>query len=114
MTAIVGFHCNDGVVIAADTEESYGKDKAYTHKLFPVERAHSRLCVAGSGLTYLIEYANEQIVSAFDSELKNVGQFYSSLRDVLARLYAGPFKDYPTDSPAQLGDSIACRGAVCR
>jgi hypothetical protein len=103
MTAITGFNCRDGVVIAADTEESYGVgDKAYAHKLFPVERSNSRLCVAGSGSGYLIDYANEQIVSALDSGIKTVAEFESSLKSTLDELYREKFKLYPVGSPSEL------------
>lgn len=102
VTAIAGFNCTDGVVIAADTEESYGDDKAYTHKLFPLERKNSRLCVAGSGLGYLIDYANEAVVSALDSGIKTVTEFESSLIGVLDELYRDKFTRYPVESPTEL------------
>ncbi|HEX9271520.1 MAG TPA: hypothetical protein VGA01_04815 [Candidatus Binatia bacterium] len=104
MTAIAGFHCADGVVLAADTEESYGNDKAYGHKLFPVERSDARLCVAGAGLGYLIDYANEQIVSALDSGITDVNAFYIKLADILDELYVhgGKFSRFPVSEPAEL------------
>ncbi len=99
MTAIAGFHCVDGVVLAADTEETYGNDKAYAHKLFPVERPTSRLCVAGAGLGYLIDYANEQIVSALDAETKNENDFHARLTDILEDVYGdeGRFTRFPVE-----------------
>src|SRR5580658_3013723 len=104
MTALAGFNCRDGVVIAADTEESYsgGVDKAYAHKLFPAERPNSRLCVAGSGNGYLIDYANEQIVSALDSGIKTVAEFQSSLKKTLDEMYQTKFNLYPVGSPSEL------------
>ena len=52
MTAIAGFNCADGVVISADSEETYTDNKVYTHKLFPVVGAHWKAGVAGAGLGY--------------------------------------------------------------
>jgi hypothetical protein len=103
VTAIAAFRCIDGLVLAADTEESYGNDKAYAHKLFPVDRENSRLCVAGSGLGYLIDYANEQIGSALDSGIKDVNQFRASLADILDEAYAddGRFHRFPISEPAE-------------
>jgi hypothetical protein len=105
VTAIAGFNCADGVVIAADTEESFsqGADKAYAHKMFPVEREDSRLCVAGSGSGYLIDYANDQIVSTLDSGTqKTVAEFKRSLEEVLNGLYQNEFTHYPVESKAEL------------
>jgi hypothetical protein len=102
VTAIVGFNCQDGVVIAADTEESYGYDKAYTNKIFPVEREESRLCVAGAGSGYLIDYANEQIVSAFDSGPTNANEFQTALSEIMDELYEKKFKYFPVSSRDEL------------
>jgi hypothetical protein len=104
VTAITGFNCHDGVVIAADTEESYpGADnKAYANKLFPAKRPNSRLCVAGSGLGHLIDYANDRIVSALDSGVKTIPEFESFLKDTLDGLYGDKFTLYPVQSPADL------------
>jgi hypothetical protein len=95
----------DGVVIAADTEESYGEsgDKAYANKLFPVERKHARLCVAGAGAGYLIDYAKDKIVRAVEIA-KNNAEFESKLSETLNALYAdeGEFRRYPVSSPHYL------------
>lgn len=97
MTAIVAFRCFDGLVMAADTEETYPDNKVYTFKLFPVEREKKRLCVAGSGIGYLVDYAKDQIVSAFDSGLTNVADFEERLRSVMHDLYTTDFTLYPAD-----------------
>jgi hypothetical protein len=104
MTAIAGFLCADGVVIAADTEENYGDagDKAYSHKLFPIERPQANLCVAGAGTGYLIDYAKEQIISIAESGVKNNAEFKLKLAAELNRLYNEEFKHYPVDSPRHL------------
>jgi hypothetical protein len=101
MTAIAGFRCVDGsIVIAADTEETYGEDKAYSHKLFPIERPTCRLCVAGAGLGYLVDYANEQFVSAIDDdEIQDVEQFRDRIADILEHAYqdGGKFTRFPVE-----------------
>jgi hypothetical protein len=102
MTAIVGFTCRDGLVIASDTEESYGEVKAYTHKLFPSERPRARLCIAGAGIGYLIDYVNERVVDALDSRITTVSAFRASLVEILEKLYENKFHHYPVESEAEL------------
>src|SRR5205814_4824466 len=101
VTAIAGFRCVDGsVVIAADTEETYEEEKAYSHKLFPIERPSCRLCVAGAGLGYLIDYANEQFVSAIDDDgIKTINQFRDRVANVLEDAYqeGGKFTRFPVE-----------------
>jgi hypothetical protein len=101
MTAIIGFNCVDGVVLAADTEEVYGEshDKAYAHKLFPVERDTANLCVAGAGPGYLIDYAKDQIVNVLETCKDNL-EAKDELSKVLNSLYSGEFKNYPSENIA--------------
>ena len=97
MTAIAAFVCSDGLVMAADTEETYPENKVYTFKLFPFEREGKRLCVAGSGIGYLIDYAKDEIASALDSGITNVADFEKRLREIMQKLYRSDFKLYPAD-----------------
>lgn len=97
MTAIAAFICSDGLVMAADTEETYPENKVYTFKLFPFEREGKRLCVAGSGIGYLIDYAKDEIASALDSGITNVADFEKRLREIMHKLYRSDFKLYPVD-----------------
>lgn len=97
MTAIAAFICSDGLVMAADTEETYPENKVYTFKLFPFEREGKRLCVAGSGIGYLIDYAKDEIASALDSGITNVADFEKRLRGIMHKLYRSDFKLYPVD-----------------
>jgi hypothetical protein len=102
VTAIIGFSCIDGVVLAADSEETYDKHlKVYTHKLFPFERKTWRAVVAGSGPAYLIDYAKDKIIAALHAGLKNENEFYESLSKILDGLYKNEFKLYPFASPEE-------------
>src|SRR5690349_6732935 len=103
MTAIAGFNCSNGVVIAADSEESYGLDaKVYSHKLFPFERPTWRLCVAGAGSAYLIDYAKDQIVKEIESGANSPDDFERALRTVLEGLYKNEFKHFPVNERREL------------
>src|SRR5580704_5319398 len=101
MTAIIAFRCPDGLVMAADTEETYPDSKVYTFKLFPFDRDGKRLCVTGSGVGYLIDYAKDEIVCALDSGLTNVTDFEKSLRKIMRDLYEKDFSLYPVDHDSE-------------
>lgn len=101
MTAIAAFICSDGLVMAADTEESYPENKVYTFKLFPFEREGKRLCVAGSGIGYLIDYAKDEIANALDSGIANVIEFEKRLREIMHKLYRSDFRLYPVDHDSE-------------
>ena len=102
MTAIAGFNCEDGIVIAADTEESYGPDnKVYTHKLFPFLGPKQKLAIAGAGSGYLIDYAKEKIVAAMDA-CTSGNEVEATLVRILDGLYSHEFTRFPVGSPSEL------------
>jgi hypothetical protein len=97
VTAIAAFRCNDGLVMAADTEETFPDNKVYTFKLFPFEREGKRMCIAGSGIGYLIDYAKDEIASALDAGITNVADFETAVRRIMRDLYEKDFVLYPLD-----------------
>src|SRR4051812_13292399 len=99
MTAIVGFNCRDGVVLGADTLESYGDNKAFVHKLYPEAHAHWRIGLVGAGIGYLIDYAKDQIFAAMREDLGGDIIFESRLKFILDKLYAKEFKQFPVSKP---------------
>ena len=101
MTAIAAFRCTNGLVMAADTEESYPDNKVYTFKLFPFDRDGKRMCIAGSGIGYLIDYAKDEIASTLDSGISNVADFEKNLRRIMRELYETHFKLYPVDHDSE-------------
>lgn len=101
MTAIAAFRCNDGLVMAADTEETFPDSKVYTFKLFPFEREGKRMCIAGSGIGYLIDYAKDEIASALDSGITNVADFETAVRRIMRDLYQKDFVLYPVDRDSE-------------
>lgn len=99
MTAIAGFACQDGVVIAAETEETYQDNKVYTHKLFPFARPNWKLGIAGAGIGYLIDYAKDKISEDLDTgNTKSAKEFRVRLQEILDRLYRKEFRVYPSKS----------------
>jgi hypothetical protein len=87
--------------MAADTEETYPDNKVYTFKLFPFNRRDTRMCIAGSGIGYLIDYAKDEIASALDSGIKTVVDFEKTLRRIMRELYETQFKLYPVDHDSE-------------
>jgi hypothetical protein len=73
----------------------------YTFKLFPFEREGKRLCVAGSGIGYLIDYAKDEIAAALDSGITNVVDFEKRLRAIMRELYERDFALYPVDRDSE-------------
>jgi len=67
MTFVVGFHCFDGLVLCADSEENDGINKKYVDKLYGLEvSAERQLCFGGAGSATAID------------------KFHSKLSDILA------------------------------
>lgn len=97
MTIAAGFVCTDGIVLCADTQESYGEDKAYVYKLVPMTGKNWVATVAGAGTGYLVDYANDKILDALDGIPP--GTDAAALRAIWEKLfkelYAGEFHLYP-------------------
>jgi hypothetical protein len=83
--------------MSADTEETYPDNKVYTFKMFPFEREGKRLCISGSGIGYLIDYAKDEIAAALDQGITNTADFEKSLRKIMRELYERDFQLYPVD-----------------
>jgi len=62
MTIAAGFVCNDGgIVLAADTKETYADDHTYVRKLEIVKEGDCVGGIVGSGEAYPIDYIVPQI-----------------------------------------------------
>ncbi|MGB7599347.1 MAG: hypothetical protein WBM24_03515 [Candidatus Sulfotelmatobacter sp.] len=97
MTICVGMLCRDGVVLAADTQESYGENKSYVAKIFPVGSAHGNTIVAGAGLASFIDYAKEKIRTIRPGEAATPDEFEAKVRRLMRGFYAEEFKLYPCE-----------------
>jgi hypothetical protein len=66
MTAIVGLHCTDGVLLLADTEETISQEtKSECDKISVLGLPHGRMLLGGAGTTHFIEYAEQMIERDF-------------------------------------------------
>jgi 20S proteasome alpha/beta subunit len=97
MTICVGMLCRDGVVLAADTQESYGENKSYVAKIFQVGSAHGSTVVAGAGLASFIDYAKEKIATIRPGEAATPDELEAKVRKLMRGLYAEEFKLYPCE-----------------
>jgi hypothetical protein len=115
VTIGAGFVCPDGIVIAADTKESYGEgDHAFVNKIELVrhflpettrpktEAAYA--AIVGSGHAYLVNHIATHIKRIF---VENVGvdihNFRTALTDLMPKLYAGEaFSSYPRSDASDL------------
>jgi hypothetical protein len=106
MTIAAGFICTDGIVLGADTKESYGEaGLTYVDKLLFDKFPNGAIGIAGSGVAYPLDYIYPRILDLFKSHS------YSSLNDgeqAIAKLLVGihaskEFKNYPVkdDLPTQ-------------
>jgi hypothetical protein len=102
MTLCASFLCKDGIVLCADSEESYGDDKAHTQKLQWYTSELVDVAVAGAGIGYLIDYASAIALQEFTRVPRDASECESRLRSVMQKLYREEFKVYPVDSRSQL------------
>lgn len=97
VTICIGMLCTDGVIVGADTQETYGGEIGYVTKLFPFSTDKNKAIVAGAGPSHFIDYAKDRIFSDVLSTAGNPQEFEQKLRSLMLRLYADEFKKYPTD-----------------
>jgi 20S proteasome alpha/beta subunit len=65
MTAIIGFTCNDSVLMMADTEESTTYGKSSCDKLYHFASPSGYVLTGGAGAAHLIECANQELHTFF-------------------------------------------------
>jgi hypothetical protein len=102
MTLCASFLCKDGIVLCADSEESYGDDKAHTQKLQWYTSEFIDVAVAGAGIGYLIDYAGAVALQQFTTLPRDAADCEARVRSVMQKLYREEFKIYPVDSRSQL------------
>jgi 20S proteasome alpha/beta subunit len=60
MTYIAAFQCREGIVMCADTQETYGDHKSYVEKLVPTDSS-TPLAIGGAGVDEPIEALTQEI-----------------------------------------------------
>jgi len=83
MTIAIGFHANDGVILAADMQQTIGDMKTYDGKVHTHLFDRVALAIAGAGYDDYIQTAMDALVDDFPnhasfvelkSELKTAGR----------------------------------------
>jgi hypothetical protein len=99
MTLCASFLCKDGIVLCADTEETYGDDKAHVQKLQWYTSKTFDVGIAGAGIGYLVDYAVIRTLEELGSAPADEN-CEARLRSSMQSLYQKEFKLYPVDSPS--------------
>jgi 20S proteasome alpha/beta subunit len=121
VTLIAGLKCTDGIVLAADTEESTYLTRGRARKLLArtFERADKKptkakkgkgdyqtpkpyvvVAIAGAGTAALIDAAVEQVFDAVSqSNTSTIAQLKTTISDALLNFYRHNVSAYPTRDP---------------
>jgi hypothetical protein len=98
----MGMLCSNGVVVAADTQESYPSgEKSFTGKIFPLTGPDYKAIVAGAGQGHLIDYAKDKIFSIFRTGVSTPQEFETQLARLMQGFYENEFRTYPVSRPEE-------------
>jgi 20S proteasome alpha/beta subunit len=110
VTIAAGFVCKDGIVLAADTKESFGpEDHTYVSKISILDMGNAcQVGIAGSGDGYLIDYIVPRIKNLIaESPHYAVENFEEDLGQLMAKIYASEeVQAYPKSSASDLYTSL--------
>lgn len=88
MTYISAFQCQDGIVMSADTEESWGDYKHYTEKLSIIEDKSFPLAIGGAGIADLIEPMVQEVTErAAEHKPKSRKELCDLVRGAIETVY---------------------------
>jgi len=98
MTIAAGMVCPDGIVIAADSQESWGESKTHIHKISVLDEPKMKAIFTGAGIGWFIDYARDKVF-AFLRQTKpaRVADVESGFTDLMNSLYEKEFKNFPGD-----------------
>jgi 20S proteasome alpha/beta subunit len=96
MTIAIGLMCRDGIVLCADTQETYGNFKWSVEKLV-IDVTHGfPLLIAGAGFGPAIDAATERIIDELAGGVDQKAAV-SSIRDILREIIERDLGIYPTE-----------------
>lgn len=88
MTYISAFRCQGGIVMSADTQESWGDYKNYVEKLSIVEDRSYPLAIGGAGVADLIEPMTQEVIErSIEAKPATAAELRRLLREVVATVY---------------------------
>lgn len=110
MTFISAFRAKDGIVLGADSQETYGDYKLTVDKLNPVQVGEYQLAIGGSGLGDLVDDLIEQVqewVGEWRASSEN--EIIQLLRPRLRNFYSVDVAAYPdTDATQKRIHALLC------
>jgi 20S proteasome alpha/beta subunit len=93
MSYIAAYHCQTGIVMCADTQETVGEYKKYVEKISIIEDQTYPLAIGGAGFGSLIDAATQEIIDrAKESKPSTKSELRSLVRASLKVVYE---KDVP-------------------
>jgi hypothetical protein len=107
VTIAAGFVCRDGIVIAADTKESYGDTHTYVDKTVQAHGDTTCGTITGSGNGYILDYIGGEIRSLIEAGDYTLEEFDVALRKLMETIYGSKaLKSYPVDAPSDLATQL--------
>src|SRR4051794_7183753 len=87
VTFVIGFHCYNGVVLCADSEENDRVNKTYVEKLYvrPVPE-NWQVCFGGAGDAVAIEKFRDKLWSRLQKEPSNEAKIERDTEEVLEHM----------------------------
>jgi hypothetical protein len=103
MTIAAGIVCGDGIVMCADSQESYGDFKWPVKKIaFPrTSVGNTQLVISGAGFGPAIDVASQEIIRQTSHSMLPLEEMLRKIRDILREIYE---KDLPLHPAAQPSD----------
>lgn len=97
MTCCVGMLATDGLVMAADTRQTYGEFEINTSPKLTIQAGGKvRLIMSGSGLAHLVEYTEAEI-SKVARQTASIDHLEDELRGLMERIYSHELAVYPAE-----------------
>ena len=108
MTIAVGFVAEDGIVLAADTKESYGELHTFIHKLEVIDSPRCSGALAGSGYSYPVEYIAPKIKELFEAgTYKTAEDCERALGSLMSLIYQSKsMRAFPKSGPQDIYTSF--------
>lgn len=106
-TYVLGFHCNDGIVLSADTLETVDDQKQYCEKLaVSLDRSYP-LAIGGAGVDEIIEAFNQELTERISkSRPATIEKLTATIRKAINKVFSSDMPVAVLDSQARTLEMI--------
>ena len=87
MTIIAGFYCKDGILLCADTEQSYTESKSQVNKLVSFRVGEALLAVGGAGDASLADYVIQDLPKYLRTQTNDLPDMEKALNAYAQRIF---------------------------